>query len=108
MNANVFEFNESLSELRINFGELYDEAKLAYADGLMDGEEFANYEKIYVEFETLISNYAVGEVSQNDLLRGLFNLTKDLEINAENVYHFSAFDLMSESYIELAEINLCR
>lgn len=108
MNANVFEFNESLSELRINFGELYDEAKLAYADGIIEAEEFANYENIYVEFETLVSNYAVGEVSQNDLLRGLFDLTKALELNASDIYHFSAFDLMSESYIELVEINLCR
>ena len=41
-------------------------------------------------------------------MRALYNLTKDSQILANTIYTHSVFDLLADTYVELAEINLCR
>jgi hypothetical protein len=101
-------FFNVVSELATNFAKLWKEASLAFQNNQMSEDEYGEFERIYVSFTDANCELSVGEISQNQFLRTLYDLTKDSQILSHTIYTYSLFDLLADSYIELAEINLCR
>lgn len=101
-------FFNVVSELATNFAKLWKEASLAFQNNQMSEDEYGEFERIYVSFTDANCELSVGEISQKQFLRTLYDLTKDSQILSHTIYTYSLFDLLADSYIELAEINLCR
>lgn len=101
-------FLNVVSELATNFAKLWKEASLAFQNNQMSEDEYGEFERIYVAFTDANCELSVGELSHNQFLRTLYDLTKDSQILSHTIYTYSLFDLFADTYIELAEINLCR
>lgn len=101
-------FLNVVSECVVNFAALWTESSEAYKDSRMSDAEYNELERIYVEFTDRVCELSIDEMSSNDFMRALYNLTKNSQILANTIYTHSVFDLLADTYVELAEINLCR
>ena len=101
-------FLNVVSEIVTNFAELWKEASLAFADKKISEAEYGELERIYVSFTDASCELSTDEMSPNQFMRVLYDLTKASQILAHTVYTYSLFDLLADSYVELTEINLCR
>ena len=55
-----------------------------------------------------MTEFNIGEISPNAFLRNLYDITKLFERLGDTTYTKSMYDLLADTYIDLAEINLCR
>lgn len=101
-------FINVVSECVVNFAALWSEASEAWKDTRMSEAEYGELERIYIEFTDRVCELSTDELSPNNFMRALYNLVKDAQILANTIYTHSVFDLLADTYIELAEINLCR
>jgi len=101
-------FINTVSRCVVNFAELWTEASEAFKDDRMSDAEYDELERIYIEFTDRVCELSIDELSPNNFMRALYNLTKDSQILANTIYTHSVFDLLADTYVELAEINLCR
>lgn len=100
-------FFDVVSAFVTDVNGLYNEAIEAFKDNRLPDEEFEKLDEIYDTVLESVTLYMVGEISENDFLRNLYNKTKEAQMNVNTIYTNSAFDLLSTTYVELAEINLC-
>lgn len=101
-------FLNAVSECVVKFAALWTEATEAFKAKQMSEAEYDELERIYIEFTDRVCELSIDELSSNDFMRALYNLTKDSQILANTIYTHSVFDLLADTYVELAEINLCR
>ena len=101
-------FLNAVSECAMNFASLWTESSEAWKDNRMSDAEYDELERIYIEFTDRVCELSTDELSPNNFMRSLYNLTKDAQILSNTVYTYSVFDLLADTYVELAEINLCR
>ena len=104
----ITSFANTISELSIFASNLLTETHLAFNDNLISEEEYSGYINQYDELHNLIRYFNNGETSPNEFLRNLYYITKSYERLGDTTYTKSMFDLLADTYIELAEINLCR
>jgi hypothetical protein len=92
----------------VNFATLWTEATEAFKSKQVSDAEYDELERIYIEFTDRVCELSTDELSPNNFMRALYNLTKDSQILTNTIYTHSVFDLLADTYVELAEINLCR
>ena len=101
-------FLDVVSECVVNFAIIWTEATNAWKDAGISDAEYDELERIYIEFTDRVCELSTDELSPNNFMRALYDLTKDAQILAHTIYTHSVFDLLADTYVELAEINLCR
>lgn len=101
-------FLNTVSECVVNFAIIWTEATNAWKDSGMSDAEYNELERIYIEFTDRVCELSTDELSPNNFMRALYNLSKDAQILSNTIYTHSVFDLLADTYVELAEINLCR
>ena len=104
----ITSFANTISELSIFASNLLTETHLAFNDNHISEAEYSGYINQYDELHNLIRYFNNGETSPNEFLRNLYYITKSYERLGDTTYTKSMFDLLADTYIELAEINLCR
>ena len=104
----ITSFVNTISELSIFASNLLTETHLAFNDNCISEAEYSGYIDLYSDLNDLICDFDNGETSPNGFLRNLYDLTKSYERLGDTIYTKSMFDLLADTYIELAEINLCR
>ena len=101
-------FLNTVSECAVYFAALWTEATNVWKDSGISDAEYDELERIYIEFTDRVCELSTDELSPNNFMRALYNLSKDAQILANTIYTHSVFDLLADTYVELAEINLCR
>lgn len=101
-------FLNVVAECVVSFAALWSESSKAYKDKRMSDAEYNELERIYIAFTDRVCELSTEELSYNNFMRALYNLTKDSQILANTIYTHSVFDLLADTYVELAEINFCR
>jgi hypothetical protein len=101
-------FLNVVSECVVNFAAIWSETTEAFKAKQISDAEYDELERIYIEFTDIVCELSTDELSPNDFMRDLYNLTKDSQILANTIYTYSVFDILADTYVELAEINLCR
>ena len=101
-------FIDIIEELANSASDLLEETNLAFKCTHISEEEYTGYTNLYDELNNLISEFNIGETSPNAFLRNLYDLTKMYEHLGDSIYTNSMYDLLADTYIELATINLHR
>lgn len=104
----ITSFVNTISELSIFASNLLTETHLAFNDNLISEAEYSGYIDLYSDLNDLICYFNNGETSPNEFLRNLYDITKSYERLGDTIYTKSMFDLLADTYVNLAEINLCR
>ena len=74
----------------------------------MPEKEYTGYVELYDDLYDLICDFNIGETSPNAFLRNLYDIAKSYEKLGNTTYTNSMFDLLANTFVELAEINLSR
>ena len=103
----ITSFVNTISELSIFASNLLTETHLAFNDNLISAADSCGYFHLYSELHDRICYFNNGETSPNEFLRNLYDITKSYERLGDTIYTKSMFDLLADTYVKLAEINLC-
>ena len=101
-------FINIISELAVSTSNLLDETDLAFKNHCISEEEYEGYTVLYRDLYDLICDFNIGETSPNAFLRNLYDIAKSYEKLGNTTYTNSMFDLLANTFVELAEINLSR
>ena len=101
-------FNGRIADLTVSASNLLEETKIGFADKFISEEEYTGYVELYGDLYDLICDFSIGETSPNAFLRNLYDITKSYEKLGNTTYINSMFDLLANTFVELAEINLSR
>ena len=101
-------FINIISELTVSASNLLDETDLAFKNHCISEEEYYGYTELYHDLYDLICDFNIGETSPNAFLRNLYDIAKSYEKLGNTTYTNSMFDLLANTFVELAEINLSR
>jgi len=101
-------FVNIIAELIVSASNLLEETNLAFADNRIPKEEYEGYIALHGDLYDLACDFNIGETAPNTFLRNLYDLAKSYERLGNTIYTKSMYDLLANTYVELAEINLCR
>ena len=101
-------FINIIEELANSAFNLLEEAQLAFKCNRISEEEYSGYVDLQSNLCDIITEFNIGEISPNAFLRNLYDITKLYERLGDTVYTKSMYDLLADTYIDLAEINLRR
>lgn len=101
-------FINIIAELIVSASNLLDETNLAFDANRIPKEEYEGYVSLHGDLYDLVCDFNIGETSPNTFLRNLYDLAKSYERLGNTIYTKSMYDLLANTYVELAEINLCR
>ena len=107
MNTTI-SFNNIITELAASASALLEETQLAFKCNRISEEEYSGYVDLQSNLCDLMTEFNIGEISPNAFLRNLYDITKLFERLGDTTYTKSMYDLLADTYIELAEINLHR
>ena len=107
MNTTI-SFNNIITELAASASALLEETNIAFEKQRISEEEYSGYVDLQSNLCDLMTDFNIGEVSPNAFLRSLYYITKSFERLGDTTYTKSMYDLLADTYIELAEINLHR
>ena len=107
MNTTI-SFNNIITELADSASALLEETNTAFDRHCISEEEYSGYVDLQSNLCDLITEFNIGEISPNAFLRNLYDITKLYERLGDTTYTKSMYDLLADTYIELAEINLFR
>ena len=101
-------FINIIAELAVSASNLCEEINFAFTNNCIPSKEYEGYVILYDDLNGLIRDFNIGGTSPNTFLRNLYDITKSYEQLGNTIYTKSMYDLLADTYIELAEINLCR
>lgn len=107
MNTTI-SFNNIITELATSASNLNEETNDAFENHRISEEEYSGYVDLQSNLCDIITEFNIGEISPNAFLRNLYDITKLYERLGDTVYTKSMYDLLADTYIDLAEINLRR
>ena len=107
MNTTI-SFNNIITELAASASALLEETNIAFEKQRISEEEYSGYVDLQSNLCDLMTEFNIGEISPNAFLRSLYYITKSFERLGDTTYTKSMYDLLADTYIELAEINLHR
>ena len=107
MNTTI-SFNNIVTELAASASALLEETNDAFENHRISEEEYSGYVDLQSNLCDIITEFNIGEISPNAFLRNLYDITKLYERLGNTVYTNSMYDLLADTYIDLAEINLHR
>lgn len=107
MNTTI-SFNNIITELAASASALLEETNIAFEKQRISEEEYSGYVDLQSNLCDLMTDFNIGEISPNAFLRSLYYITKSFERLGDTTYTKSMYDLLADTYIELAEINLHR
>ena len=107
MNTTI-SFNNIITELAASASNLLEETNDAFENHRISEEEYSGYVDLQSNLCDIITEFNIGEISPNVFLRNLYDITKLYERLGDTVYTNSMYDLLADTYIDLAEINLRR
>ena len=107
MNTTI-SFNNIVTELAASASSLLEETNDAFENHRISEEEYSGYVDLQSNLCDIITEFNIGEISPNAFLRNLYDITKLYERLGDTVYTNSMYDLLADTYIDLAEINLHR
>lgn len=107
MNTTI-SFNNIITELAASASNLLEETNDAFENHRISEEEYSGYVDLQSNLCDIITEFNIGEISPNAFLRNLYDITKLYERLGDTVYTNSMYDLLADTYIDLAEINLHR
>ena len=107
MNTTI-SFNNIITELAASASNLLEETNDAFENHRIAEEEYSGYVNLQSNLCDIITEFNIGEISPNAFLRNLYDITKLYERLGDTVYTNSMYDLLADTYIDLAEINLRR
>lgn len=100
-------FINIIAELVVSASNLLEETNLAFDNNRIPKEEYEGYVALHNDLYDLICDFNIGETAPNTFLRNLYDLAKSYERLGNTIYTKSMYDLLANTYVELAEINLC-
>ena len=101
-------FNGRIADLAASASALLEETNDAFENHRISEEEYSGYADLQSNLCDIITEFNIGEISPNAFLRNLYDITKLYERLGDTVYTKSMYDLLADTYIDLAEINLHR
>ena len=101
-------FINIISELTVYASNFLNDADLAFKNHCISEEEYEGYTVLYHELYDLICDFNIGETSPNAFLRNLYDIAKSYEKLGNTTYTNRMFDLLANTFVELARINLSR
>ena len=101
-------FINIITELVVSASNLLEETNLAFEDNRIPEAEYNGYVALHGDLYDLVCDFNIGETAPNTFLRNLYDLAKSYERLGNTIYTKSMYDLLANTYVELAEINLCR
>ena len=101
-------FIDIIAELVVSASNLLDETNIAFDNKQISSPEYEGYVELYHNLYDLICDFNIGETSPNSFLRNLYDITKLYERLGNTVYTKSMYDLLANTYVNLAEMNLCK
>lgn len=101
-------FINIIAELVVSASNLLEETNLAFDDNRIPKSEYDGYIALHSDLYDLVCDFNIGETAPNTFLRNLYDLAKSYECLGNTIYTKSMYDLVANTYVELAEINLCR
>lgn len=104
----IISFNNIITELAASASALHEETNIAFEKHRISEEEYSGYVDLQSNLRDLMTEFNIGEISPNAFLRNLYDITKLFERLGDTTYTKSMYDLLADTYIDLAEINLCR
>ena len=107
MNTTI-SFNNIITELAASASNLLEETNDAFENHRISEDEYSGYVDLQSNLCDIITEFNIGEISPNAFLRNLYDITKLYERLGDTVYTNSMYDLLADTYIDLAEINLRR
>ena len=107
MNTTI-SFNNIITELDASASTLLEETNDAFENHRISEEEYSGYVDLQSNLCDIITEFNIGEISPNAFLRNLYDIIKLYERLGDTVYTKSMYDLLADTYIDLAEINLRR
>ena len=107
MNTTI-SFNNIITELAASASALLEETNIAFENHRISEEEYSGYVDLQSNLCDIMGEFNIGEISPNAFLRNLYDITKYYEKLGNTKYSRSMHDLLADTYIELAEINLFR
>lgn len=107
MNTTI-SFNNIITELAASASALLEETNDAFENHRISEEEYYGYVDLQSNLCDIITEFNIDEISPNVFLRNLYDITKLYERLGDTVYTKSMYDLLADTYIDLAVINLRR
>ena len=107
MNTTI-SFNKIITELAASASTLLEETNDSFVNHRISEEEYSGYVDLQSNLCDLMTEFNIGEISPNAFLRNLYDITKLFERLGDTTYTKSMYDLLADTYIDLAEINLRR
>lgn len=101
-------FVNIIAELIVSASNLLEETNLAFEENRIPDSEYEGYVALHGDLYDLACDFNIGETAPNTFLRNLYDIAKSYERLGNTIYTKSMYDLLANTYVELAEINLCR